>query len=477
MNFQWSLIIDLGIIALALLAATFIRYKVRFFQTFLIPNALTAGFLLLPYYNYLAPLQGLNGESLGELVYHLLNITFIAMILRRSPAGHRRNDGTIFATSIGTLSQYALQATLGLGITMLFIFFWLPDLNPGFGFLLPLGFALGPGQAFAIGQTWEGFGFAGAGSLGLSFAAMGFLWACFGGVFLMNYGIRKGWIEKEHLEKINSRGARSGIFRKGTEHPVGARLTTETEAIDSFTFHIAMIFLIYLASYLFMRGITWALALIGPAGVQLADSLWGINFIFSALIAMLFRAIFEPTGVSNVLDNHTLTRISGLSVDLMVAAAVGAISLVVVMEYWLPILVISGVGGLVTFVTLPWICSRMFKDHRFHRTLMLYGASTGTMPTGLSLLRAMDPEFETPVASDYMFSSGISFVLLIPLILIMNFPTLSKFNNDPRLYWTAVFMAIGYLVLVLVSFLILARSRAFKSKSTVWLRQEAVDEE
>ena len=472
MNFTWSLIVDLGIIAIALVAATFIRARVRFFQAFLIPNALTAGFLLLPYYNYLAPLHGMNSDSLGELVYHLLNLTFISMILRKAPQGHKKNDGTVFATSIGTLSQYALQAALGLGITALFIHLFIPELNPGFGLLLPLGFALGPGQAFAIGQSWEQFGFEGAGSLGLSFAAMGFLWACFGGVFLMNYGIRKGWIEQEHLAKINSRGARSGIYGKGSEHPVGARLTTETEAIDSFTFHMAMIFIIYLASYLFLRGFSWTLGLIGPAGEQLAESLWGINFIFSALIAMVFRLAFDRTGVNTILDNHTLTRISGLSVDLMVAAAVGAISLVVVLEYWLPILAISLVGGLVTFITVPWLCSRMFKDHRFHRTLMIYGASTGTMPTGLSLLRAMDPEFETPVASDYMFSSGISFLLLIPLILIINFPTLSKFNNDPRLYWITVVMSCGYIIFVLISFLFLARSRAFKRKRRVWLHED-----
>ena len=475
MDFSWSLIIDLGIIAVALVAATFIRSRVRFFQKYLIPNALTAGFIILPYYNYIAPLHGLTSASLGELVYHLLNLTFISMILRKSPAQPNKHDGSIFATSVGTISQYALQAVLGLLVTAGFILFLYPDLNPGFGFLLPLGFALGPGQAFAIGKAWEQLGFSGAGSLGLSFAAIGFLWACFGGVFLMNYGIRKGWIEEEHLKKINSRGTRSGIYSSDEDHPVGARLTTETEAIDSFTFHVAIIFIIYLTSYLTLQGITWGLSFLGEAGSQLASSLWGINFIVSALLAMIFKQFFSLTGVQKILDNHTLTRISGMSVDLMVTAAVGAISLVVVAEYWLPILVISLLGGLVTFITLPWICSRMFRDHRFHRTLMIFGASTGTMPTGLSLLRAMDPEFETPVASDYMFSSGISFVLLIPLILIINFPTLSKLNGDPRLYWIAVVMACGYLVFSLLSFILLARSRAFRRKHRVWLHEEVIN--
>ena len=42
MNFSWTLFIDLGLIAFALLIATVIRAKVPFFQKYLIPNAITA---------------------------------------------------------------------------------------------------------------------------------------------------------------------------------------------------------------------------------------------------------------------------------------------------------------------------------------------------------------------------------------------------------------------------------------------------
>ena len=58
MGISWTLLIDLGVVSCALLLATFLRAKVPFFQKYLIPNALTAGFILLPFYNYLAPAPG-----------------------------------------------------------------------------------------------------------------------------------------------------------------------------------------------------------------------------------------------------------------------------------------------------------------------------------------------------------------------------------------------------------------------------------
>ncbi|MBN2510056.1 MAG: sodium:glutamate symporter [Spirochaetales bacterium] len=477
MDFSWSLIVDLGIIAGSLLLATFLRVKIVFFQKYLIPNALTAGFIILPYYNFLAPYHGIDTHGLGTLVYHLLNIAFIAMTLRIlpvDPAAKKR--GNIFAHSTGTLSQYAIQAVTGLVLVMVFIKTIFPSLNPGFGFLLPLGFALGPGQAYAIGQGWERLGFEGASSLGLTFAAIGFLWGCFGGVFLMNYGIRKGWIEKEFLHKIYERSTRSGILSKEEQSPCGTTLTTDSEAIDSLTYHAALIFFIYLFSFLLLKLVTWLLGFIGPMGQQFAESLWGINFIFSALTAMVFRELMKLFKISHTIDNATLTRVSGLSIDLMITAAIGAISLVVVKSFWLPILLTTLVGGLLTLITTPWLCSRLFSDHRFHRTIMIYGASTGTMPTGLSLLRAMDPEFETPVATEYMFSSGITFSLAIPLILVVNYPTISKLENNPLLFMIALGVSICYVIYVTAAFLISARKRAFARSRQLWLEDKKVQE-
>jgi ESS family glutamate:Na+ symporter len=368
--------------------------------------------------------------------------------------------------------QYGLQASAGLLLTFLFITTLFPDLFPSMGFFIPLGFALGPGQAYAIGEGWKAFGFQDGGSVGLTFAAIGFLFACFGGVWLINYGIKKRWISEEKRKIILQQDVRTGIHPRTKARPSGMELTTETEAIDSLSYTAGFVFLIYLVSYLLLKGITYLLGFIGPLGQELAVNLWGLNFVFAALMAILAKQIIGRLGLQHTLDNKALTRIAGFSVDLMVSAAVGAISLVVVMRYWIPITVMAGIGGVLVLVTVPWFCSRIFRDHRFDRLMIIYGGMTGTMPTGLALLRVIDPDFETPAASDYMFSSAVVFMLCIPLVLAINLPAYTYTTGNYLYFWLGFGVAFAYLVAALAGFFIIARGRAIRSPRQQWLWEE-----
>ena len=466
MSFDWTFFIHLGIISSALMLATFIRANVRFFQRFLIPNALTAGFILLPLYNYVFPLFGLDSMTLEALTYHLLSVSFVAMSLRKAPK--RKRDGRIFATAVSVLSQYAVQTVVGLLLTFLMIRTFIPDLFHSFGWLMPLGFVLGPGQAFSIGEGWRVAGIEGAGSIGLTFAAIGFIVSSFGGVFLINYGIRKGWMSKEHAEVMNKKGIQTGVFPKGSRLPVGSLLTTETEAIDSVTLNGGLVLIAYFCAFLFLTFMTWALGFLGGTGERLATNLWGISFIFAALAGLGIKGLLGLLKIDHILDNQTLNRVSGFAVDFMVTSAIAAISLVIVRQYWLPILILSFAGTVGCLVLVPWFTSRIFKDHQFHRMLLIFGVSTGTLSTGLALLRVVDPDFETPVASDYAYASGITFVLAIPFILSINLPVRAYETGNMFFFWLALAVALAYLVFVFISYLILARGRAFASGGQVW---------
>ncbi|MGD8113390.1 MAG: sodium:glutamate symporter, partial [Sphaerochaetaceae bacterium] len=177
-------------------------------------------------------------------------------------------------------------------------------------------------------------------SVGLTMAAIGFLLGSFGGVVLINQGIKKGWIGKEYLKNYEKERVKTGFFSRLQEkRPIGSYLSTDGESLDTLSYHIALIMMTYLVSWGFLTGLSALLGLIGPLGVELANSLWGINFIFSAFSALGVKMLLKLFKVETTIDNATCNRISGLSVDLTVAASLGAISLVAVRGYWLPILV------------------------------------------------------------------------------------------------------------------------------------------
>lgn len=467
MNYEWSVFINLGIISIGLLVATYIRTKITFFQKFLIPNSLLAGFLLLPLYNFVLPIFGISSTSLGELAYHLLSLSFVALSLKAQPVT-KPGKGRIFGTTLSILFQFGIQGLVGLILTFVFIKTIRPDLFQSFGYLLPLGFAQGPGQAYSIGNSWKSFGVIDAGNIGLTFAAFGFIICSFGGIFIINYGIKHNWISKDEIQYMQKNTLKTGICKKGSKLKVGSYLTTETEAIDTLTLNGAIILLGYFAAFIVLKGLGFLLGLIGPAGAQLAETLWGLNFIFAAMMGLLIRQVLKISNKQFIVDNLTMNRFSGLFVDLMVTSAIAAISIVIIKNYWIPIITISLIGGILSAITTIWYSSRVFSDNRFLRTLLVFGVSTGTLSTGLALLRVVDPEFETPVATDYTYASGITFLLAIPYVLTMNLPLHTYVTGDYKWFWLAILVNIAYLVFTGIFFFKYAGKKSFIHKSTLW---------
>jgi ESS family glutamate:Na+ symporter len=475
MHFNWDVFINLGIISFALLIATFIRSKVKFFQKFMIPNALTAGFILLPLYNYVFPLIGFETASLKDLAYHFLGMSFVVLTLKHSQPKTKDNDGA-GPMAVGIIYQYTIQIIVGMLLTAGIIYTIRPELFHSFGILMPLGFVQGPGQAMSIGMSWgEIMGLEGLGSIGLTFAAIGLILCCFGGIYFINFAIRNKWISKEELAYMGEESTRRGIFSRDKKSPlpVGSYLTSESEAIDSMTLQTGLVIFTYFVSFLILLGITKALALIGDAGVQLGNSLWGINFIFAALTGMLMRKILEWLKADHIVDNMTMNRVSGFLVDIMVTAAIAAISIAVVIDYWLPILIVAAIGGIISIWSVIYIGSRMFKTHRFFRTLMIFGVSTGTLSTALALLRVVDPDFKSPVIEDYTFGSGIVFVLVIPIILFLGWPVKAFMTGEWIWFWMFFGLTFIYFIGCTIYFIMKSKKNAFKNKRQVWLRKKA----
>ena len=67
----------------------------------------------------------------------------------------------------------------------------------------------------------------------------------------------------------------------------------------------------YLVSWAFLSGLTVLLNLIGPLGSDLAESLWGINFVFSSFCAIGVKLIMRAFRWKQPSIMH-LHRLSGL---------------------------------------------------------------------------------------------------------------------------------------------------------------------
>ena len=476
----FQIVIHLCIISCALLLGSTLRSKIHFLQKYLIPAPMIGGLFLFFFYNYLAKYLDLspaitvlktvvleNGEIvkkevsvsfLEELMFHLLNISFIAMQLRIPVKKEKaQRKGTLWANVTALLAEYGLQCTLGLLAAALLLKSLLPGSAVSLGLTLCLGFELGPGQAQSMAQVWEGssYNVVNASDVGLTMAAIGFVIGSVVGVILINRAAKKGWLSAEYVEKLRNRKVGNGFFRSKEDRVASSYLTTASESMDTFTLHLALILFTYLLSFLVLAGLEWLVRrFIGGKVVEAITGLWGINFVVSMLCAILVRKVIIAAHAEHVIDNHTCNRIDGIAVDITVAACLGAIQVAAIQQYWLTILVLTVIGiGITCFLT-PWFCSRLFGDYSFMRFLMIFGTANGTLPTALSLLRVVDPDFETPVAQEYANSTGIMFVFALPILALVNWPANGR-------VWPFVGITSAYVLISFLLYLKLAGKRAF----------------
>jgi len=428
MNQNWIMIIDFLWLSLFIGIGVFLKRKVYFFRKYLFPTAIIAGFIGLLLGPEILNIIHLDNERLGSLVYHLMAVGFIAIALKKREHTHSKN---IINSGIYIVSIYVVQGIVGFTISLLLVNTFFPDLFPAFGLLLPLGFGQGPGQAFAIGSQWEEIGFFQGGNIGLSIATIGFLWACIVGVIFMNYLVKKG-IFKIKTIKRNRREEKIHEEMDSGELPLAASL-------DDISIQLFLIGLVYLVTYLTLLGLNTILVSLGTFGETLAQLFWGFHFIIGTIYAILLRIGFDLFKRMKIMtheypNNYMLQRIAGGSFDFMIAAAITAISLKTLRYYMIPALLITTIGGIVTIFYILWMTRRIFKEDIFENTLAFYGTYTGTISTGMALLKQVDPGFHSRASENIVLGSGVALLFGFPLMVILNVPIFGYVTNQPSMY-------------------------------------------
>jgi len=419
----WSAIIQLGIIAATILGANVLRRKLPFVRKTLMPTAVLAGFVLLLLRN--ANLLDINAMFLEMITYHGIAIGFIALSLRVPQIETSGTTDRLTAPKSGALiiSTYVIQGIMGLIITLLLSYTIMPDMFQAAGILLPMGYGQGPGQANNVGGMYEALGFMGGRSFGLSIAASGYLCACIIGVIYLNWLVRKGRVKMHQYEEVEEL-VTIEKFQDQNEIPIA-------ESIDRFSVQFALVLIVYLLTYLAIHGLSSLVGAVAPGLSSTLDPLlWGFNFIVGALMAILVRVVISGLRKSRMMtrqyqNNYLLSRISGLAFDVMIVAGIASIDITDLSGLWIPFVLLSIAGGVGTFYWLRWLCREIYPGYFYEGMISMYGMLTGTISSGVLLLREIDPDFETPAANNLLTGSSFAIVMGAPMLLLIGLAPVS----------------------------------------------------
>lgn len=461
---MWSFITTLGILFGALLLANMLRRLIPPLRRSLIPSSVIAGFLILLVDWLFKTITGssmFTRLALEAMTYHCLGLGIVAMTFRTSEkVKDKERNRDIFNSGLLTVSGYLIQAITGLVITI-GLFYAIGSFASS-GMLLPMGYGQGPGQAFNWGKIYEQLteypAFANGSSFGLSVAAMGFVSASIGGVVYMNVMKRKGKLSRKVEGADETEDLSAEMVTKKGEIPLA-------ESLDKLTVQFALVFLAYILGYALMYVLTTYV--FDPLGGFFAGTvkplMWGFNFLMGMLFVFIIKGVmrlFKKWGVAKreYTNSFMLNRISGLTFDLMVVASIAAIDLSAFRhrEFILPLILVCVAGFFVSFFFVRFCSHRLFPKYPSEQFLVMFGMLTGTVSTGLILLREIDPLYETPAATNVIFQNLWAIVFGFPMLLLMGIVYKGM---------TMTWLTLGILVLLFAGMiLLLFRSVIFKRR-------------
>ncbi|GAA5089109.1 sodium/glutamate symporter [Paenalcaligenes hermetiae] len=453
-----------GIMAFALMAAMLflggvLRKRIPFLQQSLVPASILGGvlgFVLLSF----ALIPGYTPADFNSLTFHFFTLSFMSLCLTGSSnekalAGDGVVRGGIWLTLIWTASL-GLQALIGYGLIVFYDAVTGSQVGPLLGALITHGFTQGPGQALTYGGIWEQeYGIANAAQVGLIYASIGFLVAFLVGVPAARHVIKKG-------QNANKRSRIDETFLVGFFHAnrgqSATRLVTHSANMDSLAWHLGLLGIAYGITHIWLSFMQKVALGHAPFGISIAV-LFSHNmfFVHGLGVCVLMRLIIDKAGWSSYVDDETLKRITGASVDFMVVGTIMSIAFSVLYALLAPVLLVATAVTIATFI-LCWYSAKLSGKLAPERALTSFGCCTGSTGTGLLLLRLVDADFSTSVAKELAFFNLAIVLVNLPVLFIL---TPIAPSLDPNTYLLA-FAATAFIPLVLMPLMIKKTTPALK---------------
>ena len=155
------------------------------------------------------------------------------------------------------------------------------------------------------------------------------------------------------------------------------------------------------------------------------------------LAAMVLQRLLRVIKMDAYVDKKTITRIgSGVS-DFMVGFGVASIKISVVVTFWQPLLFLVIAGVLWVVFNLLVMAPRMLNNYWFERGIFNFGWCTGVVAFGVTLLRIVDPDYESGTLEDY----GLAYIIIAPIELFL--VSLSPIFYATYGWWTTLVLVLA----------------------------------
>lgn len=269
-----------------------------------------------------------------------------------------------------------------------------------FGCLIEVGFSGGHGTASAMAPVFTDLGFPAGGVLGQMSATVGLVTGVVGGVWLIQWGARRGHT-RAIAAPMSASGESAGLLPVG-RRPSIATGTVSPVVIEPFTLHLAAIGLSLLAGMALLEGLRRLHPMFDAFPL----------FPLAMLGGMAVQAVTVRLGIDDWFDRASFQRLSGLALDLLVVSAVASMRLDLFAQHLAPFALLMVAAMAWCVASFVWLAPRLLPDDWFEQGLVVYGTQTGVAAVGLMLLRIADPEQQTSAARAFAARS----VVISPLL-------------------------------------------------------------
>ena len=396
-----DVILSFMIVNVFLLLGMLLREVVPVFKKLFIPASILGGILLLLCGPQVLGLFDITADIKGYPNFLIIIILTCTVFGNRVDKSRIRSyaDFTVVNATI-----YGIQLFCGVGLGYLLSRIW-TTLPPNWGIVSVFTFWGGHGAGASSAKIFTDAGYEDYLGIAMVCATVGLIAAMTIGMMIVNWGIRKGHCKFTSTPEKLTPDEYGGILPQEKREPIGL-CRTSSAGINSLALQMALIFACIMVGW----GIKeLGAAFIHPVFLQIDEI---VNGIIGALIIW---PIMRKAKVDDLVDKKTVNNISGFCMEYLIVAAVGTLRLETMATFIAPITIYCIVMIAIMIVIAVPLGYKFHRDEWFEKMITNYGQCTGSTPTGLALLRCVDPKNESCAAD----ATGVSAAVFMPVYVTM----------------------------------------------------------